>query len=79
MTLPIRTSETNQRQHHVYLDEPQLRSILAKLIADQVGVDLHAKNVALNVSFGTSGIGSLGPTSYHARITITEDFGPAKD
>lgn len=79
MNLPIQTHETNQRHHSVRLEEGLLHRILAKVIADQIGVDLNAPNVRFKVSIDTPGAGSISPdfSRKSATVTITEDFGPA--
>lgn len=79
MKPPIQTRETNQRHHSVRLEEGLLHHILAKAIADQIGVDLNAPNVRFKVSIDTPGAGSISSDfgRKSATVTITEDFGPA--
>lgn len=76
MNLTVKTIETNQRRHHVRLEEGLMHSILAEAVARQMGIDLLAAHVGAKVEISHN-YGSIGPTRYHADVTITEDFGPA--
>ena len=79
MNLPVQTHESNQRHHSVRLEEGLLHRILAKVIADQIGVDLNASNVRFKVSIDAPYANSISPdfSRKSATVTITEDFGPA--
>lgn len=79
MNLPIQTHETNQRQHTVVLEQALMNRILAKAVADHLGLDIDAPNVRFKVSIDTPGAGSISPdfSRKSATVTITEDFGPA--
>lgn len=79
MNLPIHTHETNQRHHSVRLEEGLMHRILAKAVADQIGVDLSATNVDFRVSISTPNAGSISSDfgRKSATVTIIEDFGPA--
>lgn len=78
MNLPIHTHETNQRHHLVRLEESLIHQILARAVADQIGLDLTASNVDYRVTISTASPGSIGPDSSRkaANVTIIEDFGP---
>ena len=78
MDFPIHTHETNQRHHSVRLEESLIHQILARAVADQIGVDLTASNVDYRVTISTVSPGSIGPDSSRksANVVIIEDFGP---
>lgn len=78
MDFPIHTHETNQRHHLVRLEESLIHQILARAVADQIGVDLTASNVDYRVTISTPNAGSVGPdfNRKSATVTIIEDFGP---
>ena len=79
MPFQIQTSETNRRQHSVHLDERAIHRLLAKAVADQLGLDLDASNVRYRVVIETPAAGSLSGDFNRkaASVTVTEDFGPA--
>ena len=78
MNLPVKTSETHQRHHLVRLEESLIHQILAKAVANQIGLDLTASNVDYRVTISTVSPGSIGPDSSRkaANVVIIEDFGP---
>lgn len=78
MNLPVHTHETNQRHHLVRLEESLIHQILAKAVADQIGIDLSATNVDFRVSISTPNAGSISSdfNRKSATVTIIEDFGP---
>lgn len=78
MNLPIQTHETNQRYHTVRLEESLIHQVLARAVADQIGVDLTASNVDFRVSISTPDVGSISSdfNRKSATVTIIEDFGP---
>lgn len=79
MNLPIQTHETNQRQHTVVLEQTLMDRILAKAVADHIGLDVNAANIKFTVSIEQPSRGSINSDFNRkvARVTITEDFGPA--
>lgn len=79
MDLPIHTRETSQRQHTVVLEQALMNRILAKAVADHIGLDINATNIKFTVSVEQPSRGSINSDFNRkvARVTITEDFGPA--
>lgn len=73
--LSIRSSSTNQRRHRASLDESQLHAVLAKVVADQLSLNLDSPNVTVEVRI-RSNYGSVGPTRYHAEVETVENFSP---
>lgn len=78
MDFPIHTHETNQRQHTVVLEQALMERILAKAVADHLGLDVDAENIGFRVSVEQPNRGSISADFNRtiARVTITEDFGP---
>lgn len=79
MNLPIQTHETNQRQHTVVLEQALMNRILAKAVADHLGLDIDATNIKFAVSIDQPSRGSISSDFNRkiACVTLTEDFGPA--
>lgn len=78
MDMTVNTTETNQRQHTVVLEQALMNRILAKAVADHLGLDIDATNIKFAVSIDQPSRGSISSDFNRkiARVTLTEDFGP---
>lgn len=72
--IKVHESSVDEKRYRAVLDEQQILSVLAAVIAAQAGVDLDAKNVSLRTVHIASRTGSLSTTNrYEAVVEIVVD------
>ncbi|WP_137923931.1 hypothetical protein [Cupriavidus sp. 2SB] len=72
--IKVHESSVDEKRYRAVLDEEQILSVLAAVVAAQAGVDLEAKNVSLRTVHISSRVGSLSTTNkYEAVVEIVID------
>lgn len=69
----ITTTQLNRAVHRAVLDEPEVKKILCKVVAEQLGLDLESPHVSARVVSTTHQEGSLGTHRPRFEVELIDD------